>query len=819
MTEPETTAQGADEAADLAQARAANVLLAELLELAEGARATRLAQRCGEDEALRLRVERLLELAETEDSLLVPGAPIAQGFADALFDVEDSLEPGSCVGRYRIVRELGHGGMSVVYLAEQDVDGFSRRVAIKRMHASAENSGMLQRFARERRILALLGHPDIARIIDVGGDAHARPYIVMEFVDGLPIDRYCDSHQLGLRERLLLTLRVISAVAFAHGKLVVHRDIKPSNILVDQHGHPKLLDFGIAKLVDDDDLELTTTARAPQTPAYASPEQVRGEPVGTASDIYQLGLLLHLLLTGALPYPHKALDARTLARAILAGHLPSPSQCVGATEPERAEDVARNRSLPSVESLRRALSGDLDQVVMKALSTDPADRYPSAGHLADDVRNVLEGRPVTARRSNWLYALGKAMRRHPAASGLSFVLVALLVVFATVVTSIAIDLDRARNSAVAQGELSDRVLEHVISTLRELEPELSGFEGSLVLQTLDRASAAAPAHFGEGPLTQAHLHMTLGRGYELLWAIDKAQEQYLAAERQLDHLARPDRRRMEARVQNGFGRVARVSGRGSDAEAAFRRAVELSDGDRDLLALNASARANLASLISAQGDRETALAMYRRAGDDLSHVYGDAHPNSLSLRLNIALVLLQDESHTGSNDARRALDILSELTDASTEALGNEAPLTLTATLLRGRTLCYLGAHAEGEHLLIATLPPATRILGEESLQVLKARSELGLAQVRLGRSESGMRELLQAATRFTERWNARGIHSARHSFGLNLAIAHSILRHDEEAIDALVEHAVDRHLIERTPELAHLLDHFRLSARWPQEE
>jgi eukaryotic-like serine/threonine-protein kinase len=812
VSDASRTVPGAGDTTRLAQARADNRLLAELLEMPAADRDALLRQRCGDDEAMRLRIERLLQLAESEHSALDPGAPLAQGFADALLDSEPGLPPDAQIGRYRILREIGRGGMSVVYLAEQQAEGFSQLVALKRMHAATEHSGLLRRFARERRILALLSHPDIARIVDVGGDAQARPYIVMEHVDGQPIDAYCDTHRLGLRERLQLFCRVAAAVAFAHAKLVVHRDIKPSNILVDRNGHPKLLDFGIAKLVDDDDLQLTATARAPQTPAYASPEQVRGEPADTASDVYQLGLLLHLLLCGAMPYPHRELSPRELARTILAGSLPLPSRCVQGMDPERAEAHAYDRRMPNRGTLARALRGDLDSIVARAIALEPEDRYPSAVHLADDVRNALEGRPVQAGRRSWIHALGKTLRRHPVASLLAASLLVSLLAFALIVTSIAIDLDRARRSAIQQGELSDRVLDHVIASLRELEPELSGFDGSIVRKALDRASAAPPANFGEGALTRVHLHLTLGRGYEAVWATDQAQEQYQLAQAQLGELRGDDRRRMEARVWNGLGRVARIDGRGSEAEAAFRRVIELAANDQQLRSLRAHARANLATLMGGREEQAAALALYREAATEFDAIYGPEHPNSLTLRQNIALTLLQRDAQSEPHDIDESLRLLRRLLDDAEAHLGAEAPLTLTARLLLGRAMCYGGDPQGGERELLAVLPLATARLGAQSLQVLVARSTLGLAQVRLGQAETGMALLQDSAAVFQQRWDRNRRHSSRHSFGMNLATAQQLLGRPDDAIAILLEHRVGHAHIARSGELSALLSDPRLA-------
>ena len=387
-------------------------LLAAALERAPGERSSFLAQACRGDDALRHEVETLIMSYEQagdfiEDPLIdgVLGDALrthANGDGDAAFI-------GRRLGAYRIVRELGRGGMGAVFLAVRDDDEFQKRVAIKVVKRGMDTDFILRRFRQERQILASLDHPYIARLLDGGTTEDGLPYFVMEYVQGLPVNRYCDAQKLSTPERLRLFLRVCSAVHFAHQNLVIHRDLKPSNVLVTADGTPKLLDFGIAKLLNPEmggqTFDPTTLAMRLMTPEYASPEQVRGEAVTAASDVYALGVLLYELLTGHRPYRFHARRPEELIRVICEQEPERPSIAVNAIEVLSAdgdepveitpETVSRVRD-GSLDKLRRQLSGSLDNVVLKALRKEPQRRYTSVEEFAADIQRYLDGQPVGA---------------------------------------------------------------------------------------------------------------------------------------------------------------------------------------------------------------------------------------------------------------------------------------------------------------------------------------------------------------------------------------------------------------------------------------
>ncbi len=345
---------------------------------------------------------------------------------------------GRCLSGYQIVREIGHGGMGAVYLAER-VDGvIHKQVAIKLMQTGMGDASLLDRFHREREILASLDHPAIARLMDGGSTEEGLPYFVMEYVEGQPIDGWCDQHKLNITERVKLFREVCAAVQYAHRHLVVHRDLKPGNILVTVDGTVKLLDFGIAKVIDPPStfLAATVTLLQPMTVEYASPEQVRGEAITTLTDVYSLGVVLYELLTGHRPYPVTNRSPYEVARLICEQDPVQPSGLDPAAEdqPAAREDVAAQVREGSAGKLKRRLEGDLDHILLMALRKEPPCRYSSVEQFSEDLRRHLEELPVIARKHTLRYRAGKLARRHPGLIALA-VLMFLAIVAGALVTS------------------------------------------------------------------------------------------------------------------------------------------------------------------------------------------------------------------------------------------------------------------------------------------------------------------------------------------------------------------------------------------------
>ncbi|MGE3616144.1 MAG: serine/threonine-protein kinase, partial [Gemmatimonadales bacterium] len=380
--------------------RRARPLLDRALELPEAERTAFVAETTRSDPELGEALTRLLAAAADE-------APFLESLDAGTLGLLGA-DPAGAVGRrlgpYELIRLLGAGGMGAVYLARRADGEFEQRVAVKVIRSGPLDASAVARFRRERQILAWLDHPHIARLLD-GGVDEAGPYLVMEYVEGEPIDQYCDRHGLGVPDRIRVFLAVCDAVEYAHRNLIVHRDLKPGNILVTESGQVKLLDFGIARLLDDEpaDGAVTETGTQLLTRDYASPEQIRGGPITTASDGYALGVVLYQLLTGRLPHDTRGMSPAALEHEVTEVAPPRPS------------------------SLRRELSGDLDTILLQALRPDPARRYGTAAALADDLRRHLERRPVSARPDTLGYRLSRFVRRNALAVGAATVLLVSIV--------------------------------------------------------------------------------------------------------------------------------------------------------------------------------------------------------------------------------------------------------------------------------------------------------------------------------------------------------------------------------------------------------
>lgn len=359
--------------------------------------------------------------------------------------------PGDVLGVYRIVQKIGEGGMSMVYQAIRDDDQFRKLVAVKILKRGMDTEQLLRRFHNERQILAHFDHPHIAKLLDGGTTPDGRPYFVMEFIAGESIDTFCDSRRLPVRERLNLFLKICAAVEYAHQNLVVHRDLKPRNILVTADGDPKLLDFGIAKLLADEG-DVTAAFLRLMTPDYASPEQIRGDPITTASDVYSLGVVLFVLLTGQHPFRLGGKSLEETARIIADTDAPRVSTAVSRAGEEAAE---LRDSRP--DRLRRLLSGDLDNIVATALRKEPTRRYASVEQLSADIRRHLEGQPILARAGTFGYRAQKFVIRHRA--GVAATLAVILALTAGIVIAL-------RSAAVAREQ---RLLaEHRFDLVRKL---------------------------------------------------------------------------------------------------------------------------------------------------------------------------------------------------------------------------------------------------------------------------------------------------------------------------------------------------------------
>lgn len=475
-------------------------------------------------------VRRLLAAESTErfaSFLNEPVAPAPSAHASA----------GEVLGSFRIVRELGQGGMAVVYLAERADGQYSQRVALKVLRFGLKGSQAQFHFAQERQILASLDHQSIARLIDAGITAAGLPYLVMEYVEGVPIDRYCDEQRLSIDARLKLFLQVADAVRYAHRHLIVHRDLKPSNIVVTREGTVKLLDFGIAKLLAPGRFEHaappTRDGLRLMTPEYASPEQVRGDQITTATDIYQLGLLLYVLLTGREPYPVRGRTPIEAFRVICESEPVPPSTALESTE---ADDQARAQLIEGISvtrgtspnRLRRSLRNDLDAILLKALRKEPTQRYTSIEWFIDDIRRHQAGLTVSAYQGVWAYRAAKFLRRHAtvlAVAGIAILAVTSLTVWYT------IQLANERNRAQLEAASATQVAEFLASVFRGSHSRIAN-GSTTARELLERGAARIETELAGQPAIEARLLNVIGDVYV---QYDLKEEAQPLLERALQH--------------------------------------------------------------------------------------------------------------------------------------------------------------------------------------------------------------------------------------------------------------------------------------------
>lgn len=458
-------------------------LFADAAGIAVGARAEWLAERCGDDVALVAEVSRRLAAADVT-SAVVHAAHAASGSSPAA-----GAMLGLRLGHWCIERLIASGGMGSVFRARRSEGDFEQVVAVKLLHSrGADAAELSRRFAAERQILAQLDHPHIARLLDGGALPDGTPYLVMEFVDGERIDDWCTAHRLDIAARLRLFAKVCRAVQAAHRMLVVHRDLKPGNILVDTHGEPKLLDFGIAKVIGGAVGDDTRAEERMLTPRYAAPEQFAGQS-GVGVDVYALGVILYELLTGSSPYGAGELDTLVLLEAIRSHEPLPPSRSV------------------SPQALARRLRGDLDAILLRALRKDPRQRYGAVDELLDDIERHLERRPVRARRGSRLYQLARFAERNRLPLALAFtVLVGLLATGLVWRTQ--------RDAVVAERDKAERTTRFLASVLAGVDPSRAeGLDRTLMKQVLDDAAARLALELDDAPEARASIAATLAETY------------------------------------------------------------------------------------------------------------------------------------------------------------------------------------------------------------------------------------------------------------------------------------------------------------------
>ena len=667
-------------------------LFSAALERPEAERAEFVARQCGEDAVLRAAVEQLLDIERRSAAMFAAAENerddlLREAFDEPTGGAAAAGRIGEHLGPWRLTALLGEGGMASVYLAERNDGQWHQQVAVKLLRAAALTADA-RRLVAERQILSTLDHPNIARLLDGGTTRDGQTYLVTEYVRGQPITDYCDSNRLGIEQRLELFVQVATAVHHAHQKLVVHRDLKPSNILVDDEGRVRLLDFGIAKLLEPEVLPglgaPTRTGFRPMTPEYAAPEQIEGASITTVTDVYQLGLLLHELLTGIRPERTPLGVASTDA----VGSVPRPS-----TQVRRGTGDGGRTPLDS-RRLSRRLRGDLDVILQTALRDDPARRYASAAAMAADVRAHLAGHAIAARPDSAWYVLKRFARRSPLAAAAAVLMVVVLAGWATTLQLYSTRLAEQRDAAAREAERATRTKSLLVDLFRQTDPlqrDAIGGKDVTVWESLENATGRMRHTLADEPELLADLLATVASLQERAGRFESARDLLL----QVVDLERSRGGPPTARLVAALGDLGVVERQLSDTDAAR---AHLAEAMRLMTELPSSAGATVTEVLldAAQleqhlGSQPEAEALYRRV-----------------------LARLNDP---GADDVATRIDALEGL----------------------GTTVGWLGRHAEAEQLLQRTLALAESEYGSRHSRLVPVLTSLGIA---LGRLEQSRRSV-----------------------------------------------------------------------------
>jgi len=713
---------------------------------------------CAGDREMYEEIKAMLDADSTRNSLL--DRPIQESFSSMIGTDHINKK----IGPYKILKEVGSGGMGAVYLAKR-IDGqFEQQVALKLIKPGIHSGDIVSRFEHERQILAQLQHPNIARLLDGGLSDDRMPYFSMEYVSGLPIDRYCDDHKLTIEERITLFITVCQAVQFAHNNLIIHRDLKPGNIFVTDDGIVKLLDFGIAKVFDEDQNlpGLTHTGNYAMTPEYSAPEQIKHQRVTTATDVYALGLILYELLTGKRPYTFSSSSLLDIERIITTTVPERPSAVLKKLQNSISLDskntlnkISHQRQLSS-DRLRRKLSGDLDNICMLALNKEPERRYGSADLLGRDLIRYQKGLPVRARKESLSYRAQKFVRRHR--WGVLTTTFVSLTLFA-IITYYTLLLADQRDRAISEAEKSKAVSTFLENLFKNADPSESKGSTITAKEILERGAKRIDSELQEQPEIQATMFDVIGSVYYSLGQFEEAQPlferslyirdslfdkdhpdiafslnnlgylfcemgEYIIADSVLNRALEINRIHLStddpefAKVYGGLAWNWNLRGDYNKADSLYRKAIKIQlANDNPDVGVNYN---NLALLMHEMNRYDEAELYFKKSLEILQEAYGDVHPEVATTLYNYGQ-LQRDMDHI-----EEAIEIHKKVLKLDRKLYGEKHPNIAYSLNGLASMMDKTGKTDEAEKLYKEALDLRRKLLGNDHPDVGYSLNNLG---------------------------------------------------------------------------------------------
>ena len=628
-------------------------------------------------------------------------------------------QPQERIGAYQLVRPLGRGGMGEVWLALREGTAFRQHVALKIVRAGLESADLVAAFRAERQILGSLNHPNIAHLLDVGETADGRPYLALEFVEGSPLTEYCDEHRLAIDARLRLFRTICDAVRHAHQNLVVHQDLKPSNILVTPEGVPKLLDFGIARVLSAEGASGNSAqsgADGALTPGYAAPEQLEGRPTTTASDVYSLGVALYELLAGRRPYDSSGLGREELLRRIREAPAPPPSLTLGAGGSAAVAIASARRLTP--DRLAKRLAGDLDAIVARATAVAPENRYSSVDQFAADIDRALTSFPVSARPPSSRYVAGRFVRRHRAGVAVAAAVALGLVGFVAAIARQSIVIRERSAQVERERQRAMSVSSFLQQLFRGADPGQAQGDTITARAMLDRGAARIERELANQPATQADLMGVMSEIYQNLGLYDQAER--LAA-KALERVRGLNNDSLLAAALTEHGKALHWQGNPKAAEGEYQQALAILQQRGDTTSSTFSMLVTyIGSARQDEGSDSTAVPLYRRAVAVERALNLPSDTNLAFTLNNLSVALRHTKDLPGAEAAQREALAIREA------ALGPNHFETIRSLNNLAIVVGSRGDMAASESLLIDVVARWTRVLGRDHPNVADALYTLG---------------------------------------------------------------------------------------------